>query len=533
MAESVSRKELLVKMSFEADTARASRAVQALETDARKLEASAGRANRALGGGGGGLSFGQAVGSLASGPIAAATAVGATMVTVANMTKAWQDLDNELLTSREKVLGFARAIPLIGDSIANMIGSVQNAVERLNDPEAARNVDRMRMRNPIEMAQGRARFEFDTRAGGLRREVAEAGFRAQAVGEFPTVGAGQALLRGAVGGVAGGLLGSVMEGIDPRLTEGMEGVQAARRNARAAELAAAASEREVELARPGARRATAQWRAASGEAEARMLAASQPFDHRMAGARAAFDAAGGGRLGGFAGLAGWVAPSSFGVKDTGSNLAVNEALLKEQRAEAQALVEIERLEAKITTNKERQLALAQRQHDVARAETALMRTRVQILDEQYGRAKAGERQFGTMDAVGQGAVLSTLRRFQKFGRENVTQGELDLLMGNELTRDFVGQRAEKDAADSPVLKEIRKITGQRMAADLKDERDKLKTEVDLKIQLDEEKFAKLIEEKMKNLNIRDLLGEIVKTQLEIRLRRPEADAARARVERGG
>ena len=523
----VGQKTIELKMVATADVSKASAAMQQLTRDAEK----AGMAVKAIHSGGGGSRpgiFESAAGAIA--PIAAATGI---VATAANLTKAVQNLGSEFLTVREKALGFAAALPIVGDSISRFLGNLMDARDRIFDGERAMLVDRMRNEMPGEMARLSAYSENRMRGFGLNREISEAGYRRQAVGEFPTIASGTALLRGSMGGMAGAFLGVGLDAIDPRLMSAAEGVQGARGRLREAELSAGASSAAVEAARGQARMAMKGMLGASAagtEALTEAMGGGPAWaSHRNRGADAARNRAGGGAFGEVASVAGYAFPSMFGERDGGSNLALSEAMLNLQRQMHTAQLANAELEQKMTANKERQLQLLQRQHELSRAESNLLGARVGVLDEQYAIARGGARQFGAMDDSSQSSVLSALQRFKQFGRQGVTRGEIEQLMGNQLTSNFVGNAIEKDISNDPAYRQILAITGQRDAGTLRQERDQLKRELDIKVQLDEEQFSKLLEEKLKNINLKDLLGELLKNQLEVKLRAPEINRLGARV----
>ena len=53
---------------------------------------------------------------------------------------------------REKAMGFAKALPVVGEALAHLIGTSYDAIDRLRDPAGAARVDRMRYQNPLDMA---------------------------------------------------------------------------------------------------------------------------------------------------------------------------------------------------------------------------------------------------------------------------------------------------------------------------------------------------------------------------------------------
>lgn len=538
------RKEVTLRMTVEADASRGSQAMRALADDARRAGDEASRAGKAMrdaerggaevGGGGG---SGGVLGAAAK-VAGVAAAAGGLVQTALNLSKAWSDLDDQLMTTRDKVLGFAGAIPVVGTAIRGLISSLMEATDRWMDPDREDRVSEMRANLPMEMAQAQAREELRKKRGGLEREVAGAGFRADAIRDTPTTGVQMTLGRAAFGqlGPVGAFFTAATEAMDPRIEAGLERIQAAKREEEIARRVAAESSADVEGARPGARRAMRDFDAAAKEERDRLDKAKGIGEsHREMGfretrdaGRAAFGSTWAGEAGAnLFGAAAWLAPTLATKKtDSSTPTGLEEARMMTLKRHEEASRATADLEEKILRDKQAQLSLIQKQHEVAKAETQFMRDRVQMLNEEYAKAKAGASQFGAMDYVEQDDLFNAFKRFQAGGRENVTAQELGQLQGNILTREAVGRRAEEDAKSSPIYQAILQMTGQRDAEDIKRERDKLKAEVDLKVQFDEEKFARQMEASLKKLNLKDLLGEVVKAQFEMKMRDAELGMGR-------
>ena len=547
MAESVAKKELSLTLKFGADTAAGRAALQALGADLAKLEQQAGRAQAALRPGVGATGgTGLGVGGLARGAAGAAlgaagsvagwlAAAGVVVQTAANMTTAFQAQSNAMLSTREKALEFAKAIPIVGTALAGLVSSSLDAIDRLNDPGAAKRVDRARIENPILMAQMEAGQGYRMRGAGLAGEARDAGLRLDAVRANPSLAAQGAAL-GMFGGV-GGVFARGLYGEDNPLLGSMEAVQAARREADFAGRAAAASAAGVASAQGRSDSAEyARKEAANLAAAARLRAGvgagdnsapdERPFEY-YARMRAGGRSRGGAALEMFG-----EAFARQGRADPGSNLAQEDALQKEQMADLRARHANLELEAKITTNKERQLEYARKLYDVSKAETQLLKDRRSRLDQDRDRVKGGAQSFAAMGGISQMALVNAARRFKEGGREAVSAEEFGLLTGNAITSKFVGERLDKDVGGNRDYQELLKITGEKKIEDIERERVKLKTEIDMKVQLDEEQFARTLAETLKKINIKELFEGVFKREVEASLRRPEAESARGRVERG-
>lgn len=542
---SQARKNLELHMKVTADAHGASEALKGVTREAER----AGHAVRNIGGmagsdqggmaggGGGGSGGGKGVKSPMEGlkELGAWVAVGTGFVaTATNLSKAVMDLDSSFMTVREKTLGFAAALPVVGDSIARFMGSIMDARDRMLNPEAYKDVQRMREENPVRMAQREARHEYAMRRSALEGEVEGAGFNLQATREFPTISAEQSLLRMGMGGMAGAFYNASLDAIDPRIASALEGIQSAKRGHRMAELQAGSSGADVDTARAKAAAAMRQFRALKGRAEGSYDAArgvggptktggGRTLGMGLFGGGASALVLGGGTGGGVAGM----------LSTAGSNLEMQQNELKLQDAAHAAALANAELEAKITDHKRNQLALARQAHEVAKAETGVMKAQVDLIREKERESRMGQRQLGGMDAIDRWGMLQSLQRFKEGGRENVTSSEFAMLQGNALTREFVGKRSEEDASNDPVVKKIMELAGVRNAEDLKKEGDKLQAEVQMKIQFDEVKFAEVMQKSLEKLNLKDLLGELIKNQLEIKLAAPEGGVRRMHAGLGG
>src|SRR5205814_1550634 len=125
--------------------------------------------------------------------------------------------------------------------------------------------------------------------------------------------------------------------------------------------------------------------------------------------------------------------------------------------------------------------------------------------------------FGAMDAPMQSALLGAARRFKQGGRAAVTGEELGLLQGNPLTGELVRERLERDVRNDPLTGDLLKLTGQRKIEDIEAQLKRVKTEVDVKVQVDEEQFFKLFTEKLRDANIGQLIGEWLIKKIEMDL----------------
>lgn len=483
-------------------------------------------------------------------------------VGVTRFSDAMDKLGYNFLTTREKAQALAEAIPFIGSTIANFISTTLDAMDRLSAPGAARQLAYDQLNMGAELATGRARAGYQRQVYGIRQQDLTAGYGAQALAELPSLASqmGRAYLGGTTDRGFGAFAAFAAEN-DP-LRDAKEAERSAQRALRAAQLGADASAADLAGARETSGRANDEWNAARRKAEAETDAVLRPtrVDGKDAPGRNDYSrlrAEGksrGAALGGL--VVGGLYDAGRGVASLFTDVGENEldkerakfdraargggsgnkidalaALNKEQRALATAQNALADLEQKITTNKERQLDLLKKQADVARAQTNIMKGQLAILDEQAAKVKGGARQFGGMDDFNRAGIVNAFKRFQEQGREGVSAGELALLQGNALTGEEVNKRLEKDASKDPEFQKLLKLTGNRDLATIEEERKKLRAEIDLKVQLDEEQAAKAVEAAFKKLNVRELLGEFIRKEFEMNVRGIRAEADRARLER--
>lgn len=460
------------------------------------------------------------------------------------------------------------------------MGREANRVGALGDYE--RKVYGVRQQDLTAGYSARALAELPTLASERARFAGNsAGVMANRYGAPYAAGAATGPLGAALFGAAAvggaGAMGSKFgeKGIDDRLAAAMEGLRTAQRAERAAQLGADASQTDRDESRRRLDDTVGAWRAraestrrmtddyfSDGTVTLRELPPGAPvpaggprgddYSRNDFGRarRAGMSVAGG--------AAAYLGGLGYDIVNKAQNLftdapnrldpmrkAADEAAapggatklttLSEMNKETMALLRAQQamldFEQKSALNKERQLELLKKQHEVAKATTEVMRAQLSIITDELGKTKAGARQFGAMDDFNKEGLTAAYQRFKEGGRSAVSAGELALLQGNALTAEEVNKKLEKDTANDPKFKEFLKAVGGRDVATIEAEQKKLKAEIDLKVQVDEEKFAKLMQEKLKDLNIKDILGDIIKTQFEMKLREFAAGADRARIER--
>lgn len=519
---------------------------------------------------------------------------------VSGLVVAFQGLENPMTTTREKTIAFTEAavgwIPLIGDAIVKLQRKVLTAMDRLENPELAKRLDREEYERPIIRAQKQAHFEYERNALKLNNDTEGAEFRANSIRAVPhfdfamqdydrqfhaeSVGLQRQFPRGSalighggmvpagpltrtlsipgmpsvtLPGMAGMGMNAAEGGLStlwaeqPGLHSAFQELQEARRNVDLAKRQAANSQREVELAQPGFAHADRVWRSAVRESETTFNSAkgadsSTRGDIASAAYKDALKYTNGDwshSIAAFAATSAFIAPEWSGAKrmlgmgdDKGTPLHLNDAKNKEEDALFELTNRRADLEEKVRKSKEDQLNITRQQYNEAQKETGIMRQQLSIIDQQVQKAKSGVEQFGAMDKVGQATILNAAERFQKQGRQGITQEELGMLRGNAITGDWVGRALQRDAANDPMTKRLFEITGMQDLQTLGKQKNALEKEIGAKVSFDETKFAEIMAEQTKSSNA--ILLDIAKTLKAIAGRKGGFDhLAGAEVRAGG
>ena len=518
---SLARKDLELRMTVTTNASNATAAMQQLAREAER----AGMAVKSLGtGGGAGAGGGGAGGMMSSARGAIGTAGGlivggaAVVATIGGLHKAFLDLDNGMMTAREKTIGFAKAIPILGDALAGFMGTLMDARDRMMNPDQYKDVQRMREMNPIIAAQREARHDADQQRGALFREGQGARNNSASIRAFPTLSSGEALLRSSVGGMAGSFLKAGTDSIDPRLKAALQGLQSAERGGYASGLGVGDAESQADASRSAHAQARSLFNSARSNRDRQYEAAQAGVGKD--GGQEAFDRFGfnsnpdanyaqrfGNELG--AVTIGSVA-RQFGklngpASSDGTNLAMQKANFEYEDAAHRLKLADADLEEKIKRSKEANLANDRQAYQIAQAKTGIMRAQLGIMEEQLAKSKSGREQFGGMDSTSQDALLQAAQRAKAGGRENVTAAEWAMLQSNPLTQDLAKKAADADAEANPQYKKLLQITGNRDVADQQAAVDKLGANIDIKVQLDDEKFAALAEKTLGRFE-----GELIK-----------------------
>lgn len=433
------------------------------------------------------------------GQVAGYTAAVAGVVgTVANLTKAIQGLDNPAVSARDKLTSLASSIPVLGSALGSLAGSVTDAIERLRDPELARRVDRMRADQGFAIGESRLRFATEMKIGDVRKEARDAAIAARG---FDMVGGQTEFDKGlsALGGV------TPVVGADPRLRASQEEFRRAQREFEVGKAQLAAQEEDVRRAKEvadrtrreaeeaGVRARAAEARAGLGPNAAQMPQgdtgrAAQQAIRNNPGLLGVADRLMGGRI-----------SNQFGTmaeQATQQNPA-QAALIEEQRKIQDALQAQTALEKESLALKQRMIQTEQQRYEMSKRETDMMKSKLAILQDEEARVRAGTQQFGEMDVVTQQALLDALERFKKGGREAVTEGEYQAIRNNELSRGLVQDRIEQDQSNNPAYQRLLAMTGNRDLKAIEQERQKVETEIRVKMELDEVQFKKLLADGLK------------------------------------
>lgn len=475
-------------------------------------------------GGIGGPKPASSAGGLMTGLAGAAGTVAAIATTAAafgNLTEAIAQASQPTTTAADRFTmlsqAMAKSVPIIGDSLGSILGSLQNAAGRLTDWKGSLARDKYRGEFPLRMAEDaiKSRGLDQVEAANRMPRAARAAVASQE--QFPTL-AYQAATKT---GLSGALGRASWESKDEREKAAMEGVQAAKRSLAEADAAATAAKRDervqksraadademVDIATLG--RKSADRRAGVGGAGA---AAKKPSSlEQWAGTLVP-------GLGVGMGLAGRGPLAEIGKQQVAKDERAQQ-LLVEQRAITQALKEQERLMAAQERSGQASLEAAKKRNELSKAETALMKTRIDLMQEELQKSRGATREFNGMDSVAQRDFASTFERFKTGGRDALTNEEFSQLQSSNITGDFVNKRLEKEGGDKPnaILSGLMKDVGLKDAQTLEAQIGKAKAELAVKVQVDEENFRKVMKEEMEKLNsdLTGMIKKIVSTELKL------------------
>lgn len=461
------------------------------------------------------------VGGGLAGAAAALATIATTAAAFGNLTEAIAQASQPTTTAADRFTmlsqAMAKSVPIIGDSLGSILGSLQNAAGRLTDWKGSLARDKYRGEFPLRMAEDaiKSRGLDQVEAANRMPRAARAAVASQE--QFPTL-AYQAATKT---GLSGALGRASWESKDEREKAAMEGVQAAKRSLAEADAAATAAKRDervqksraadademVDIATLG--RKSADRRAGVGGAGA---AAKKPSSlEQWAGTLVP-------GLGVGMGLAGRGPLAEIGKQQVAKDERAQQ-LLVEQRAITQALKEQERLMAAQERSGQASLEAAKKRNELSKAETALMKTRIDLMQEELQKSRGATREFNGMDSVAQRDFASTFERFKTGGRDALTNEEFSQLQSSNITGDFVNKRLEKEGGDKPnaILSGLMKDVGLKDAQTLEAQIGKAKAELAVKVQVDEENFRKVMKEEMEKLNsdLTGMIKKIVSTELKL------------------
>jgi len=454
------------------------------------------------------------VGGGLAGAAAALATIATTAAAFGNLTEAVAQASQPTTTAADRFTllsqALAKSVPIIGDSLGSILGSLQNAAGRLTDWKGSLARDKYRGEFPLRMAEDaiKSRGLDQVEAANRMPRAARAAVASQE--QFPTLAYQSATKTG----LSGALGRASWESKDEREKAAMEGVQAAKRSLMEAD--AAATSAKVDVSRQRSRTADANEKAGNAtmgrEAADRRAQTSKPSSlEQWAGTLIPV-------LGVGMELAGRGPIAEIGKQKNASDERAQQ-LLVEQRAITQALKEQERLMAAQERSGQASLEAAKKRNELSKAETALMKTRIDLMQEELQKSRGATREFNGMDSVAQRDFASTFERFKTGGRDALTNEEFSQLQSSNITGDFVNKRLEKEGGDKPnaILSGLMKDVGLKDAQTLEAQIGKAKAELAVKVQVDEENFRKVMKEEMEKLNsdLTGMIKKIVSTELKL------------------
>lgn len=471
----------------------------------------------AYGGGGGAGGGGGDAGGGGLGLVGKLAMTAAAVQTVANLVDATTKLGNEAMTAREKLLGFAGAIPVIGGALESILGNTLSLVE-----------------------QAQVDGWFDRRgAGGMTVEALRKTFVTErGVGRMGAFGAPMASIMSMAEMDPADYpdlakLGDWRE-MQKRLREAPfdQARRSARfrRDARLDDLTAADqflgdrgafgvdAVREMNALRfaparisglpafmqPGGRfddsdsydaviRAAYQNRV--GARESFRLADSQlgQTQGQLSGM--------GERLEFLRGRSEWSAQVAAAEKAKADGSATHHARLQDTLVKAEAdraayAQEAERYEQLIAKAKEQQLAAVQAESALRKANVGIAQAELQVVEAKIQKQKGGLEQFGMYDPAKQRAALEAMTRARDGGFESLTPEQKALLAGTGLTADFAAKRSRESVADADVTKALLAQLGDQDLKTLEGERERLRKKIKVDLEVDAEQLKKEVEDKV-------------------------------------
>lgn len=551
-AQGTNSRELRLKLKFEQDARNSSQAFKDMAANAEKIDKHMSQAARSAsqsgrggmspvaggGSGGGSLAFGGGIGGIAG----RAAGVAAVASTAAGLGHAVLDLDGSFTSAREKALNFARAIPLVGDSLAGLASELLRLRDRMKDPTGSMAREYNASQHPINMVRDQSAFDFDQGAGAIERKRRSLQFERDAAKQFPTASsrydraadlaanrqapksftADEAIAAANRGENLAQGPGPMMR--DDRYLAAQDAIQKAKRGLSVAQQESTAADKDLadaqkrdDLARRAEQAAAARMQRKQAD-EAGMGEASLYRHIRNTGGSVIKS--------GFLSIGGNIASAVGLADDKADKEKLRQRAIREvdptnpantvrdpiSMAEATADAERKVAEAKrqgaaaseaAARQQEKAADLAKKQLELSRAEQELQKAKVAILGqqeqklrEQSSMAKQAAEQFGQYDSLKQQSVLDALKRFKTGGKDALSADQMDLLRGTDLTKDFVKDAAGKEVKDSKAYRDLLAQTGQKDAAQLEaeankiaQEKVKIQSKVDVEFQLDEEKLA--------------------------------------------
>jgi hypothetical protein len=458
------------------------------------------------------------VGGGLGGAAAALATIATTAAAFGNLTEAIAQASQPTTTAADRFTllsqAMAKSVPIIGDSLASIVGSLQNAAGRLTDWKGSLARDKYRAEFPGAMAKDAIESRGRDQLDALNRSTRQSKFALEAREQFPSL-AYQVEKQSS--GLGGSIMKAAWENKDVRVRGSEEAVQTARRSL--AEADAAATAAKVDVSRQ--RRRTADAVESAGNATLGREAADRRAEVGGAGGAAkkpsSLEQWAGALVPGL-GLAGL--PFGRGpYAEVGKQQVAKDdraqQLLVEQRAITQALKEQERLMAAQERSGQAIAEAAKKRHELSKAETDLMRSRLDVMKEEQSKIVDARRSFGALDSVSQQGILADLKTFKELGREGLTEGSFSRLQS--VAPDLVAKQLDERTKDSPLTKEFISQLGLQDEKTLETQIQKLQTEMNVKVEVDAKEFQKVMADEMERLNnsLSGMIRKIVASEINL------------------
>ena len=204
------------------------------------------------------------------------------------------------------------------------------------------------------------------------------------------------------------------------------------------------------------------------------------------------------------------------IDDAGDTPGMKVATERARVESAEATADAERkIKAAIEANnaaKQQSIQLAQAEYEKAQAVTGELQAQASVLKEKENRLKGGYTSWATMGQDERAALIHDAKAAEDHGLEKLDPEQRSRLLGNSLTGEYFGKKAQKEIAGDEGLQEILKMTGQKDLKTVQEERIKVEQQIRFEVDINEQKMFEILQKVTEQFNKQQ-------ADLEIRLKR--------------